>query len=338
MSYYDKTLKYPVPISDTWDIQDASKIKTGMNCWRGYFFEHVLGWRIDRPNIHLIFGSAWHEALAILHLKGFESDNVSEAFYQGFLPYYRTYFDEDEDEIYTPKTPARAYLALAAYALRRQETARDYSIVYHNNEPMIEIGGKINLNKKRTVCFRMDTILKGPRGYISREHKTGSSTWNWDMQWYLSVQIGLYSHVLYCLYPENEVAGVVVDGTFFKKTKDDPKRDAKDPLRHFEFLSVPVYKSPSNMSQWLNTTLWWLDMLEWNFNLLAKCSDSDDVLHAFPQNPENCTKYFGCPYHSLCMAWTNPLRHIYKTPIGFKVEHWNPLVEIPKVTLDINNT
>lgn len=335
MPYYNKALNYPVPTNEAWNIQDSSKIKDAMSCWRGYFFKHVLGWQIDRPNIHLIFGSAWHEALAFLHLEGFESKNVQEAYNKHFLPYYRMFIDQSEDEIYLPKTPERAYLALAAYALRRQKDARDYSVVYHNEKPMIEIGGKINLSNERQMCFKMDTILRGPRGIISREHKTGSSTWNWDMQWHLSVQIGTYSHVLYCLYPENEVAGVIVDGTFFKKTKPNLKLDTKDPLRHFAFLSVPIYKSPAAMNWWLNNTIWWLDMVEWNFDLLSKCSDNDAVMHAFPPNPESCTKYFGCDYLPFCMAWANPLRHLDQIPIGFKQEFWSPLAEASRVNLDI---
>jgi len=335
MPYFNSELPYPVETNPVWDIQDSSKIKDAMSCWRGYFFQHVLGWRIDRPNIHLIFGSAWHEALAILHLEGFNQEVVKHAYYDGFLPYFRNYIDADEDEIYTPKTPARAYLALCAYAIRRQETARDFEVVYHEGKPMIEIGGKINLNEKRMMSFRMDTILKGPRGYISREHKTGSSTWNWAMQWDLAIQAGTYSHVLYCLYPEHEVGGVIIDGTFFKKTKDDPKKDAKDPFRHFDFLEVPIYKSPANMNWWLNNTIHWLDMVEWNFNILSQCSDSDEVLHAFQANPESCTKYFGCDFHPFCMAWSNPLRHIDRVPIGFKREFWSPLAEEPKVKLDL---
>lgn len=335
MSYYDHSLSYPVPVSPTWEVQDSSKIKTAMTCWRQYFFNYVLGWQLDRPNNHLIFGSAWHEALAFLHLEGFKNENVKPAYHEHFLPYYRRFFDPDEDEIYTPKTPARAYLALAAYVLRRQKDARDYQVVYHDGKPMIEIGGQINLNEERLVSFRMDSILRGPRGIISREHKTGSSTWNWDLQWYLSVQTGTYSHVLYCLYPENEVAGVIVDGTFFKKTKPNVRLDTKEPLRHFEFLSVPIYKSPSAMSMWLNNTLHWLDLIEWNFNLLSQCSDKDDVLHAFHQNSESCTKYFGCEFHSLCQAWSNPLQHLDRPPIGYKIEHWNPLSDPPRVKLNL---
>ena len=335
MPYYDPDLKYPIKPHRTWNIMDSSKVKTAMECWRKFFFNYALGWRHIQPNIHLIFGSAWHEALALIYLTDFSAESVKASYYDGFLPYYREYFDESDDEANMPKAPSRAFMALAAYATRWQKEEREYEVLQHDGVPMVEIGGTVNLSNDRTIAFRMDTIMKGPHGIISREHKTGSSTWLWDLQWYLSPQVGTYSHVLYCLYPENEVRGVVVDGTFFKKTKDDPKKDAKEPFRHFDFMEVPVYKSPSNMTQWLNTMLWWLDMIEWNFNTLAECSADDKILRAFPMTPTACTNWGGCPYHDLCMAWSNPLAHCQEPPIGFQVEHWNPLELPTRVKLEV---
>ncbi len=98
MPYYDPSLNYPVPPAPSWEVQDASKIKTAMECWRKYFFEYVLGWRHDQPNVHLVFGSAWHEALAMLYLSDFSLGNVKKAYYEGFLPLYRDTFDEEDDE------------------------------------------------------------------------------------------------------------------------------------------------------------------------------------------------------------------------------------------------
>jgi hypothetical protein len=306
-----------------------------MECWRKYFFEYVLGWRYERPSVHLVFGSAWHEAVARMYLSDFSAESVRMAYYDGFLPIYRKTFDSEEDEINSPKTPARAFLALAAYANRRQKDEYEYEVMNHLGTPMIEIGGTVNLSDDRHMAFRMDTILKGPHGIISREHKTSSSTWNWDLQWYLSSQIGMYSHVLYCLYPETEVRGVVVEGTFFKKTKDDPKKDREDPFRHFEFMSVPVYRSPSNMNWWLNMMLYWLDMVEWNFDILSESSDRDSIMKAFPPNSRSCSNWKGCPYHDLCMSWANPLRHCDNPPIGFKVDFWNPLEAPSRVKLEV---
>ena len=338
MSFYDKDKKYPVKTHLTWDIQDGSKLKTLMECQRKYFYEYVLGWRLDSPNIHLIFGTAWHKALAHLFLTDFSYENIKEAYHNHFLPYYREFYDPSDDEFNFPKIPIRAYLALAAYSNTEfiKNFERESKIIKYGGKPMVEIGGVINLSDDREMAFRMDTIAETPSGIISLEHKTGSSIYNWDYQWSLSMQVGIYSHVLYCMYKEKEVRGVLISGTFFKKTKDDPKKDSIDPFRHFEFRNVPVYKSPGNMNVWLNNALWWLDIIEWNFDQLSECSDEDKVLTAFPMTTTNCSNWTGCPYHDFCIAWDNPLRNCDILPIGFKIDFWNPLEEEVKTKVILN--
>jgi len=335
MPYYDESLTYHVPPHLTWNIQDATKVKCFMECNRKYFFEYTMGWRNQGANIHLIFGSAWHEALAHLYMSDFSAANIKIAYYEHFLPYYRKHIFEEDEEIYSPKVPKRAYLALAYYATMRKIFMRDYKVVYHNDEPMVEIGGTVNLTDEHEMGFKMDTVVQGPHGIVSLEHKTGSSTWNWADQWALNMQMGVYSHVLYCLYPAEQVRGVIIDGTFFKKTKDNAKSDAKDPFRHFDFMEVPIYMSSNSMNQWLNNAIWWLDQIKEQFNVLAESSDSTPIMHAFPMNSTSCSNWSGCQYHDLCRAWANPLQYTENVPIGFQIDFWNPLEEDIRVELTV---
>ena len=200
---------------------------------------------------------------------------------------------------------------------------------------MVEIGGTVNLTDNHYISFKMDTIMQGPNGIISLEHKTGSSAWNWDLQWYLSMQVGTYSHVLNCLYKPEDVRGVILDGMIFKKTKDHIKKDNEDPFRHFDFREVPIYLSKEAMNQWLNNTIWWLDMIKYNFNALADCSSDSPAMNAFPMNTTSCTNWSGCQYHDLCRAWGNPLQNIEHVPIGFEIDFWNPLEEKINLELDV---
>ena len=326
---------YPIPIHETWDIQDATKIKCFMECPRKYFFEYTLGWRPSGTNIHLIFGSAWHEALAYLYTNSFSFEHIKIAFHEHFLPYYRKSIFEVDDDIYTPKTPKRAYLALAYYAQMRELFIKDFRVIYHEGTPMVEIGGTIDLSDNHKMSFKMDTIGTYNGGIVSLEHKTGSSTWNWNLQWYLNMQMGIYTHVLNCLYDPAEVRGIIVDGTFFKKTKDNPKTNAKDPYRHFDFLDVPVYMGKPAMNQWLNNTIDWINSICNEFNNLALCHDSEPVMKAFPMNTTGCTNWFGCQYHDYCRAWANPLQHCEKPPIGYDIDFWNPLEEEIKIKLEV---
>ena len=81
------------------------------------------------------------------------------------------------------------------------------------------------------------------------------------------------------------------------------------------------------MQAWFWNVNHWFDMIQWEFERLGQCKESDPVMMCFPMNTENCTKYFGCAYHEMCRRWANPLQHIEEPPWGMKIEHWNPADE-----------
>jgi len=288
-----------------------------MDCPRRYFYEYVLGWRPDAPNNHLVFGQAWHDAMEHLLLNGYEDDSVLAAF-DKFLSTYREEFPESSDSLYEPKTPTNALRALGLYSERYLSDLREFEVLY------TEIAGTVPINQSQVLHFRLDSICRDKQGrYFSLEHKTGSRMSRfWTDQWPLSVQVGTYTHVMHCLYPSPEVWGVKINGTFFQKTKID-------------FLRLPIRRTLDHMKQWLWNVTWWADQIAWNFESLTDCSDDEEVLMAFPQQPGSCTKYFGCPYHDFCLAWANPLQHLDIVPPGFKVEYWNPLEREARVKMDL---
>jgi hypothetical protein len=295
---------------DTWKVLDPSKIQEGMSCERQFFYKYILGWRSTKPNNHLVFGKAWHKAQEHLLLNGYEDRHVLGAFTK-FLDEYRKEFPEDTDMEFHPKSPENALKALGKYVERWPRDLAECDILY------TEIGGSVMLTEDVMLYFRMDSILKDREGlmYFSREHKTGSRiSRQWSDQWLLKVQIGTYTHVMKCLFPPEEVKGVQVSGTFFKKTKID-------------FERLPVWKTNDHMMVWMWNTLAWVDRLNHNLNVLGDCTEDDQVLMAFPMNTENCTKYFGCPYIDFCQAWPNPLRKCGEPPMGFHVDFWDPREE-----------
>ena len=163
--------------------------------------------------------------------------------------------------------------------------------------------------------FRMDTILErlNDSMIFSLDHKTGSRKGRtWTDKWALAMATGLYTHVLYCVYPGDRVKGVKYRGTFFYKSKP------------CEFEDVPCWMSLPKMQTWLWNAVYWYNLLHSNYELLSQAKESDEVLMAFPMNGESCTKYFGCPYHDFCMAWPNPLKRCEAPPMCFEVNYWNP--------------
>lgn len=286
-------------------IIDSSKLSDYLDCPRMYWFRHILGWESDRVNNHLLFGSAWHEAMETLLLEGYSEESVMNAF-DKFLTLYRAELPDDTDELFDPKTPANALKALMHYI---DEYRNDnFEVLY------TEIGGRVSIDGKRSIAFKMDSICRNEQGIFSLEHKTkgGSFSRVWTDQWPLSIQIGTYSHVLHCLFPNEPVRGVIMNGVGFLKTKLDFKR-------------VPVFRSPEHLQSWLFHVNLYFDQIENELDILEDCQTDEPIMRAFPMNPNSCTKYFGCAFFDFCNAWPNPLAHADEVPLGMVTRFWNPL-------------
>lgn len=307
-------MSYPIQKDPTWDIIDGSKLKDYIDCPRMFFFRHLLGWVSDSPNNHLVFGSAWHDAMEHLLLNGYGNNSVIEAF-EKFLTTYRKEFPEETDELYAPKTPERVLEALAKYAEEYRDD--DFEVLY------TEIGGTVPLDERSVMYFRQDTICRDHTGIFSLEHKTlgKSVTRAWEQQWPLSIQVGTYAHALYCLFPEEEVYGVKMNACGIMKTK-------------FDFKRIPIRKTFDSMQAWLWNTLYWLDRLYTDFDELEQSSEFDPVMTSFPMKTTACSNYFGCPYHDFCLAWNNPLQRCGEVPYGLKQTYWNPLDRPVKLKLE----
>jgi hypothetical protein len=304
---------HPVKPHPTWAIVDPSKLNDFLECPRKYFFMHMLGWKPETPNNHIVFGQAWHKAMEHLLLNGYGPASINDA-QEKLRNHYRKELPPETDELFEPKTPDRAVLALTEYTVKYKHDLDNMEVLY------TEVSGAAPISDKAIMHFRMDNILKHRAGYyFSHEHKTGTYlNIQWIMKWPLSIQVGCYVHALYCMYPADLVRGVMVDGSFFKRTKA--------PL--FDFGRVPCWKTPSQMRIWHNTVSHYLDQLETETNLLF---DNDNpsfpVMVSFPQRPTSCDNYFGCSFHDFCMAWPNPLQRCDEPPPGYKIEYWDPRIE-----------
>lgn len=302
----------PIPSNPSHSIIDSSKISTYLRCPRRYFYEYLLGWRETRPSNDLVFGSAWHKAMEVFLAQGY--DKIEEAF-GAFMEEYRREFPEETDELFPNKNPSTAIRALIEYQMRYQLEDEGEEVEY------IEISGKVALPEERSISFRMDSIIKNSHGfYFSRDHKTKGGDFNrmWRDSFLLGIQTGTYTHALYCLFPIDKVLGVQFSGVAIKSLKSGPR---------ISFERVDAWKSPSQMNVWLSTVMSVFDQIESDMEMLLTSDESDNVLIPFPLNPTSCTDFFGCPYHSFCLSWSNPLRHCFEPPPGYEERFWNPLEE-----------
>ena len=292
---------------ESWEVIDASKTQTFLDCPRKYFYEYILGWRPDTKNVHLIFGSAWHEAMEYLLLNGYSAGDVLKA-YEVFEEMYRADFAPEDDINNGNKTPENAFRALGNYA-RHFGPHDKFEVLY------TEIAGTAPIDATRDMHFRIDAIVRDPlhgNQIMALEHKTASqNSRQWHNQWNLKMQTNLYTHALYLMYEASDVYGLMINGTVIRKNDE-------------EFVRVPVRKTPENMQVWSWNVKFWLDMIQWNMDELEACTPEEPVLMAFPMNTESCTKYFGCAFHDFCTSWANPLSRCDEPPFGFKKEHWDP--------------
>ena len=313
-----------IPENELWSVLDASKVQDYSCCARKFMFRHVFGWRkVGEPNIHLEFGTAVHFAMEVLAEDGYTAESYAKA-YTVFLDHYRKFFPVELDEHNKPKTPANLLRMLPQYGAYYRSD--DFDVLH------VETAGSVPISDDRTMNFKMDTICQDDRGYFSLEHKTSARYGPmWEAGWRQKIQVGVYNHVLYCLFPEEEVFGVIINGLFLseppKLRKDgQPYANAKDNSFH----RVPARMSPDQLQGWLVDMNDITDCIEMNHTRLADTDESDPILHAFPRNREACTQYGVCDYINTCSVCMNPLAYIHNPPMDFEIEHWDPR-DIPTV-------
>ncbi len=309
-----------IPYHPSWEICDSSKlVEEYLTCERKDFFRNVLGWKKEGPNIHLVFGESWHRMQEVVLLADYHPDCIIHA-HDIFEEYYRQFYTPMTDDINYPKTPGRALDAIAQYI--RQYGASD-SVKYECLHT--EVAGSAPLIGGGVIYFRIDSILRNreTNQKSSREHKTGSRLdYKWRDKWDIAIQMGTYTHVLYCLYPPEEVYGLTINGAIFRKNDT-------------EFLRVPVRKPPAMMEAWLVEVSRFAKARREEMQLLSACSPDDVVMNAFPRRTVNCMQYYGCPYHPFCTSWANPLAHCEAPPMGFEIEFWNPMDKKHSATVDL---
>ena len=326
-----------IPVVPEFNINDPSKLTCYLTCPRMYFYQYVLGWRPGEVSNHLIFGSAWHKAMEIIIEHGYDPKYIQIA-HEELVREYRKTFDPETDFMYHPKTPEIALIMLAKYCQRYAADHIRYKVEY------IEIAGKINISEEHALHFRMDSIYRdlNSNEVFSLEHKTGSSTYMWSEHWPLSMQIGCYTHVLNSMYPPDEVKGVVMNGSFFKKSKKGweqvlagEKLTVKEP---YECLRFEATRNRDQRNNWLAHANHHMDMIKWNMDALSECTDDDPVMQAFHCNPKNCSQYGRiCEYYDFCDNWSNPLRRCGEPPMGWRIEHWDPSAEEAQTQITITD-
>jgi len=295
----------PIPSHPTHSVLDSSKISEYITCERMSLFRTFLGLVLDRPNHNLIFGSAWHAAREVLLQSNYDLASIQPA-YAAFLELYRTEFPASTDFDFNGKNPQQVLQAL--HDLCNDPTERPHELL------ATETHGSVMLDSDTSLVYKMDAICKDSAGKVySLEFKSGSYKFAWWIdEKRVRFQIKCYNHALFSSFPADQVAGVLVKGTLFRKSEIEP-------------VEVLIRCTPIDLENWMFEAKRHVSNLQRDLNALSQADPADKILYAFPRRVESCIKYNKmCPYYNICFSNTNPLRFAELLPTGFKREFWDP--------------
>jgi hypothetical protein len=296
---------------------DSTKLNEFCSCPRQYFYKYVLHWVNETPNINLEFGTAWHIAKEHILLHGYSKES-QEAAMVLFESSFRQSFSPQTDLSTAPKNPGNARVALEQYCKQFAGLNSEFKVLY------TEVAGSVLLRDDQMLSYKIDAILEKEGKFYVLDHKTAKQLSDaWMRQFQLSFQLWIYIHVLCSIYGSEYVAGAIVDGTILRKGENAHVR-------------IPVKHSSKSMNHVYWSIMHYMDMIKWNNRELEECSESDEVMTAFPMNTTSCTKWGQCPYLDLCTAWPNPLQHCNEPPLGMIKREWNPLVEHEDAKFKVN--
>lgn len=307
-------------------VYDATKIKNFMQCPRGYFFGRIIGLQNDEPNVHLEFGKAWAMAMYYMRLHK-QKDFISYPAIPTQVEALRA-FRASWEEAYPPedlilnmnnvKNLTSGLEAIQQYA--QQYSSDKFEVI----APEVLFAAAVDT--EHVLYGRMDGVIRDEFGYWVHEDKTAQFIdWNraplkmdvWPQMWDYNFQIGAYSYALYMKYGP-EAMGTIINALLMYSNRN-------------EFMRIHSARNLDQLIDWQNEARVWISTMDLNLEMLAERKPSDRTLGTcYPRNGEYCGHY-GCSFDGLCTI-PNPLQHVKRwieeyPPVGYKIEHWNPLRE-----------
>lgn len=359
--------QYPIPSHSSWDVVDATKLRSFTTCPRMFFYEYVIGLAPDVTANHPAFGSAVHKALEVclfaysdinytttleeLVRTGMELEKavmiivnntpLLKEMYDAFIKEYQKEVPAEAWALHEPKTPVRAMLALLIYLDTYRFDHKRFRLLSMDGKPSVELSGTIAIGKA-TLAWKMDVIAEdASNNIVGIEHKTaGGQFWGWPQIWEIDVQPAVYNMVLNAMFPDR-YCKLLMNGICWKKTKLVTKKiaDNMNVRRHTEFMRVDVTKTNDQMAGSLFSILNKIDDMQQYFEWLSYASVDDQVLKTFPMREVSCTYHYGrpCSYLDYCISIPNPLRMFAdgNIPPGYVRKYWNPLETEAKIRKDV---
>lgn len=305
---------------------DYSSLSTFIDCPRKFFFQYIAHLRSTKPNIDLIFGSAWHYGLeeAYKQLQADPQTSMSDATdisIQAMNTYWTVEGEPNfpNPDIIFPKSPGHAANMYEAYWKKYYSTDQDGKII--GVEIPFNIPMKVKLSSSSNEYFdinytgRIDLakLLNGK--LIIFDHKTAKAIYPITVS---SFQSSLQTEGYLSagkIYFDN-LPRIVFNIALCQKSK-------------IAFERIEIIKNDNNIERFLDDLKYHMTEIIANLSLMEYEHDIQDKKFnptAFKRScGYACTQYFRtCPYFDLCTMRNNPYLYLNDTPAGYKVEEWNP--------------
>lgn len=311
-------------IQYAWDSTSLGYLKT---CPRLYQYVILEGWTTKSDNVHLRFGSEYHEAIQDYEVAKAAGETHTDAIHTAVRSLLSRIHDWEVDE----GTKAGNYknrgtlLQLVIDYFDHYADDPAETLILENGKPAVELSFSFALDWGP----RATTYMEGPKGHetpagqpyllsghLDRvvtfndsifvlDHKTTTTT---PSQYFFngfnpSNQMTLYT-LAGRVVLDTPIRGVIVEAA--QIMLDKPSR----------FVREPTHRTQDQLDEWVNDLRYW-------FALAEQYAEAGH----WPMNDTACGNYGGCKFREVC-AKSPQVREIYLKSDFIKLaleDRWNPL-------------
>jgi PD-(D/E)XK nuclease superfamily len=287
-------------IQFAWDSTCLEDLK---RCPRLYQYR-MEGWQPKGENVHLRFGSEFHQAMHDYELLRADGIEFEEAV---FLTVKELLFRTDD---FRPDHKQKNRLALITAVIRYFDQYKDdkaVTMVLENGKPAVELSFRFELDYGPTpdqpyiLCGHLDRVVEFAGQSFVMDYKTNTTT---PSDWYWK---GFDPHNQMTLYTlasgvvfENPVNGVIINSIQLM-------------VGDVRVTRGTTYRTKDQLEEWLGDLKFWI--------LLAENYARNNY---WPMNDTACDKYGGCKFREVCSK-SPSVRQKYLEADFTKEEPWNPL-------------
>ena len=303
-----------------WDSTSLSYFK---RCPRLYYYKMIEGWDEKDESIHLRFGIEYHDALRIYEENKAAGMNHDEALHEAVYSLIVRIDDwnpDRESKAGKNKNP-ETLLRTVIWYLDEHEDDEAKTLVWSDGSPAVEQSfrfeldwsppmerhkGRILPDQPYVLCGHLDKIVTFMDQRFVMDHKT--TTWFLGPRYFNAFepdnQMTLYalaSKVV--LHSDHPVRGIIIDAARIEPDKSS-------------FARGITYRSPDQLSEWVNDLRHWLNLAE---RYAAE--------GYWPQNDTACDKYGGCKFREICSKSPKVRQRFLEGNFVKQTEEekWNPL-------------